>query len=58
MAYLEDLSNSLESTTALTTRLTGSLAARFSVNVRYESDPPLGREQTDTTTRASLVYSF
>jgi putative salt-induced outer membrane protein len=58
VAYFDDRSNSLESTTALTTRLTGSLAARFSVNVRYESDPPLGREQTDTTTRASLVYSF
>jgi len=26
--------------------------------VRYESEPPFGREQTDTTTRASLVYSF
>ena len=58
VAYIDSRSNTLESTTALTTRLSGSLAARFSFNIRNESDPPLGREQTDTTTRASLVYSF
>lgn len=58
VAYFDGNGQSLESTTALTTRLTGSLAARASFNVRYESDPPFGREQTDTTTRASLVYSF
>ena len=58
VAYLDSRSNTLESTTALTTRLSGSLAARLSFNIRNESDPPLGREQTDTTTRASLVYSF
>ena len=57
-AYLDGDGQSLESTTALTTRLTGALAARASFNVRYESEPPFGREQTDTTTRASLVYSF
>lgn len=58
VAYFDGNGQSLESTTALTTRLTGSLAARASFNVRYESDPPVGREETDTTTRASLVYSF
>ena len=58
VAYIDSRSNTLESTTALTTRLSGSLAARLSFNIRNESDPPLGREQTDTTTRASLVYSF
>lgn len=58
VAYIDSRSNTLESTTALTTRLSGSLAARLSFNIRNESDPPLGREQTDTTTRVSLVYSF
>lgn len=58
VAYIDSRSNTLESTTALTTRLSGSLAARLSFNIRNESDPPVGREQTDTTTRASLVYSF
>ena len=58
VAYIDSRSNTLESTTALTTRLSGSLAARLSFNIRNESDPPVSREQTDTTTRASLVYSF
>ena len=57
-AYFDSQSNTIESTTALTTRLSGALAARASFNIRTESDPPLGREQTDTTTRAALVYSF
>lgn len=58
VAYIDSRSNTLESTTALTTRLSGSLAARLSFKIRNKSDPPLGREQTDTTTRASLVYSL
>jgi putative salt-induced outer membrane protein len=58
VAYFDSQSNTIESTTALTTRLSGALAARASFNIRTESDPPLGREQTDTTTRAALVYSF
>lgn len=58
VAYFDSSSNTLESTTALTTRLSGALAARLSFNIRNESNPQPGREQTDTTTRASLVYSF
>lgn len=58
VAYFDGNGNTLESTTALTTRLSGALAARASFNIRQESDPPFGREKTDTTTRASLVYSF
>jgi putative salt-induced outer membrane protein len=43
---------------AITAALTGALSARFSVDVRYDTDPPLGFEQTDTATRVSLVYAF
>ena len=43
---------------AVTAALTGALSARFSVDVRYDTDPPVGFEQTDTATRVSLVYAF
>lgn len=43
---------------ALTAALMNNISARFSVDVRHDTDPPVGREQTDTATRASLVYSF
>jgi len=56
--FLDTVSSSLTSSTALTTKLRGDLSARASFDVRMESEPPAGREHTDTTTRASLVYSF
>lgn len=56
--FLDSVNSSLTSTTALTTRLRGDLSGRASFDVRMESEPPAGRDRTDTTTRASLVYSF
>ena len=38
--------------------LFGPLSAQLSYAVQYESMPPEGRRDTDTTSRASLVYSF
>ena len=46
------------STTALTSNLYGSLSGRISFAVEIETEPPAGREKTDTYTRASLVYAF
>jgi len=45
-------------TTSLTGKLNGSLSARVSYAVRHETAPPIGSEQTDTITRATLVYDF
>lgn len=56
--FLDTVSSTLTSTTALTTKLRGDLSARAAFDIRMESEPPAGREHTDTTTRASLVYSF
>lgn len=50
--------SSLFSKSAATARLSGHLSARFSVDVLHETDPPNGREKTDTISRASLVYGF
>lgn len=56
--YFESSNATLAATTAITTKLAGALAARASFDVRHETDPPAGREKTDTTTRVTLVYSF
>ncbi|GAA0460697.1 MULTISPECIES: DUF481 domain-containing protein [Sphingomonas] len=58
-AYLAAQANStVSSTTAVDAKLLGPLSAQVSYAVRYESRPPEGSVTTDTTTRASLVYSF
>ncbi|MBZ6377580.1 hypothetical protein B5C34_04195 [Pacificimonas flava] len=50
--------SSLYSKSAATAKLAGNLSARMSFDVLHETDPPDGRESTDTITRASLVYGF
>jgi putative salt-induced outer membrane protein len=56
--YIERYNSTVTSTSALTAKLIGPLAASLSYNVQYESRPPLGSLSTDTTTRGSLVYTF
>jgi putative salt-induced outer membrane protein len=48
----------LESVSALTARLAGSLALVASYTVRNNSDVPVGIEKTDTFTALSLEYTF
>jgi putative salt-induced outer membrane protein len=43
---------------ALTATLTDKFSARFSIDVRHDTNPPPGFEATDTATRISLVYGF
>ncbi|OWK33971.1 DUF481 domain-containing protein [Sphingomonas dokdonensis] len=57
-AYLQRYNSTVSSTTALAAKLVGPLKAQFSYTVQYESEPPIGRVSTDTTSRASLVYTF
>jgi putative salt-induced outer membrane protein len=57
-AYVQQFNSTLSGTTALNAKLIGPLAAKLSYTVQYESMPPVGRVGTDTTSRASLVYSF
>jgi len=51
-------STQLTNSLAVTAALTGALSARFSVDVRHDTDPPFGFDKTDTATRVSLVYGF
>ncbi len=57
-AYVQKFNSTLSATSALNAKLIGPLSAQLSYNVQYESMPPVGSLSTDTTSRASLVYSF
>ena len=46
------------SETSLQTSAAGNLAMKLSLNVKNNSDVPVGREKTDTATSVTLVYSF
>jgi putative salt-induced outer membrane protein len=56
--YGEGRDSTLVSDTGLTANLIGALSARASYHVQYETDPPLALENTDATSRITLVYSF
>jgi len=53
-----DPTTTFQSITSLTTALTDSLSTGVSFEYRFETDPPAGREDTDTIARASLKYGF
>jgi putative salt-induced outer membrane protein len=53
-----DVSTQVFNSTGLTAKLTDTLAARVSYDVRHETDVLPGRKETDTATRVSLVYGF
>lgn len=53
-----DTSTQIGNKTSLTALLTKRLSARFSFEVRHETDPKPGFEPTDTATRMSLVYAL
>lgn len=56
--YADDVNSSLLSLTQLTAKLNGRLSARASFQINNEANPPPGRINTDTVTRATLVYNF
>jgi len=57
-AYLQDANSTVSSRSALLAKLFGPFSAQFSYTLQYESTPPLGRQTTDTTSRAALVVDF
>lgn len=60
--FLQGLSDTdvrrLNGDVSLTTKLAGNLAISFSLSERYENRPLPGKKNLDTTTAASLVYTF
>ncbi|MEZ0242138.1 MAG: YdiY family protein [Sphingomonas sp.] len=57
-AYVQDANSTVTSKSALLARLIGPLSAQLSYTLQYESEPPAGRVQTDTVSRAALVVDF
>jgi putative salt-induced outer membrane protein len=53
-----DVSTQVINTAALTAKLTDAFSARFSYDIRHETEALPGRKETDTATRLSLVYGF
>lgn len=51
-------STQIKNTAALDAKLTKALTARISFEVRHDTNPPDGFRNTDTATRASIVYGF
>lgn len=56
--YIEGADGNVVANTALDTKLIGNLKARFSYNVQYERNPPVGTAELNTQSRATFVYSF
>ncbi|WP_157219788.1 DUF481 domain-containing protein [Flavisphingomonas formosensis] len=56
--YFDKGNNTANSTTSIDTKLIGALKARFSYNIQYEKNAPVGTDPVDTTSRATLLYSF
>ncbi|WP_294195497.1 YdiY family protein [uncultured Sphingomonas sp.] len=56
--YWERYNSTIRSVSGIEAKLLGPLSARLSYTLQYESEPPAGRVTTDTTSRASLVYTF
>ena len=55
--YAEE-STQISNGLALTAQINGSLSARFGFDTRYDTNPPLGFESTDTATKIGVVYKF
>ncbi len=57
VVYAEE-STQIANTLAVTSKFSDKLSGRASYEVRYDTNPPVGFEDTDTATRLSLVYGF
>jgi putative salt-induced outer membrane protein len=58
LLFYDSFNTSTQAISALTAKLSGALSARASFQFNSESNPPLGRENTDTVSRVTIVYSF
>ncbi len=57
LTYSES-SSTLSTRFGLTTQLTERMSSGISYQIDYETDPPAGREDTDTLLKASLLFGF
>lgn len=53
-----DITTTLQSITSLSTKLWQSISTGVSFEYRHETNPPAGRENTDTIAKAAVSYGF
>ena len=58
VAVIDSDNTTFTATSALDAKLIGSLSTRLSYTIEHETNPQAGRANTDTLSRASLVYDF
>ena len=58
MTHPMETGNRKDSLTGLKVLINKSLAVALGLDVKYNSDVPVGKEHTDTKTTANIVYSF
>lgn len=58
LVFYDSFNTSTQAISALTYKLSDALSARASFQFNSESNPPLGRKNTDTTSRLTVVYGF
>ncbi|APG62285.1 hypothetical protein LPB140_05110 [Sphingorhabdus lutea] len=57
-AYVQSGNSSLAALSALDAKLSDNLTARLSYQVKHETNPPAGREKTDTLSRVTVIVGF
>lgn len=58
LIFYDSFNTSTQAISGLTMKINGALSARASFQFNSESNPPLGRKNTDTTSRITVVYGF
>ncbi len=58
LVIVDSSNTSLNAITGIEARLVGTLSARASWSIEYDSNPPAGSVSTDTITRFTLIYGF
>lgn len=53
-----DVSTQITNSAAITAQLTERISGRVSYDVRFDTDPPEGFEDTDTALKLGIVYAF
>ena len=58
LIIIDSANTSITASTGLEAGLTDALKTRLSWTIEYDSNPPVGAVDTDTTTRFTLIYGF
>lgn len=58
VAIFDSRNTTLSLITGLEAKITKKLSSRFSYQIDYQSNPPVGKVETDTLSRVTIVYGF